>query len=94
MSIFLIYILTKRKYRGMLFLPVINNAKHLSLVVLAYLLATFTYINAFTMTEDTTILLALDNLSIPITLFLSVLLLHEEWNRTKILGSSLIVLER
>jgi drug/metabolite transporter (DMT)-like permease len=91
-SIFLIYIFTKREYRGMLFLPVINNVKHLALVVLAYLLATFTYINAFTMTEDTTILLALDNLSIPITLFLSFLILNEELTRTKILGSSLIVL--
>ena len=44
------------------------------------------------MTKDTTILLGLDNLSIPITLLFAFLILKEELNNTKILGSALIVL--
>jgi uncharacterized membrane protein len=47
---------------------------------------------AFTMTKDTTILLGLDNLSIPITLLFAFLILKEQLSSTKIFGSALIVL--
>jgi len=64
----------------------------LLIVVLSYFIATYAYLIAFTMTEDTTILLGLDNLSIPITLLFAFLILKEKLSSTKILGSALIVL--
>jgi len=44
------------------------------------------------MTKDTTILLGLDNLSIPITLLFAFLILKEKLSSTKVWGSTLIVL--
>ena len=58
----------------------------------SYFIATYAYFMAFTMTKDTTILLGLDNLSIPITLLFAFVILKEQLSSTKILGSALIVL--
>jgi len=87
-----IYILVRTKYRDDLFIPVVKNSRYLFAAVLAYFIATYTYLMAFMMTKDTTILLSLDNLSIPITLLFAFWILKEELNSTKILGSALIVL--
>jgi uncharacterized membrane protein len=61
-------------------------------VVLAYIAAEYAYFIAFMITTNMTILLALDNLSIPITLLFSFFLLKERIDQVKILGASLIVL--
>ena len=66
--------------------------KYLLMVVLSYFIATYAYFIAFTMTKDTTILLGLNNLSIPITLLFAFLISKEKSSNTKILGSALIVL--
>jgi drug/metabolite transporter (DMT)-like permease len=87
-----IYILVRTKYRDELFIPIVKNSRYLFAAVLAYFIATYTYLMAFMMTKDTTILLSLDNLSIPITLLFAFWILKEELNSTKILGSALIVL--
>ena len=87
-----IYILSRKKYRGEILVPIIKNPKYLTIVVLSYLIAEYLYFIAFMITKDTTILLALDNLSIPIILLLSFFILQEDLNRNKIIGSSLIVL--
>jgi drug/metabolite transporter (DMT)-like permease len=91
-SLFLIYILVQEKYRLEIFSPLTTSAKYLSLVVLAYIAAEYAYFIAFMITTDTTILLVLDNLSIPITLLLSFFLLKEQIGHMKIIGSSLIML--
>ena len=70
-SLFLIYILVRKKYRLDFFSPLTTSAKYLSLVVLAYIAAEYAYFIAFMITTNMTILLALDNLSIPITLLFS-----------------------
>jgi uncharacterized membrane protein len=59
---------------------------------LAYIAAEYAYFTAFMITTDTTILLALDNLSIPVTMMLSFFLLKEKIDRNKIIGASLIVI--
>jgi uncharacterized membrane protein len=58
----------------------------------SYFIATYSYFIAFTMTKDTTILLGLDNLSIPITLLFAFLILKEKLSSTKLWGSALIML--
>ena len=73
-------------------MPIVKNPKYLTIVVSSYLIAEYLYFIAFMITKDTTILLALDNLSIPIILLFSFLILQEELNRNKVIGSSLIVL--
>jgi drug/metabolite transporter (DMT)-like permease len=90
--IFLVYILIRKKYRSEFFSPLTTSAKYLSITVLAYIAAEYAYFIAFMLTRDTTILLILDNLSIPITLFFSYFLLKEHIDQLKIIGSSLIVL--
>ena len=87
-----VYILARKKYREELLIPMEKNLKYLLLVVLSYFIATYAYFMAFTMTKDTTILLGLDNLSIPITLLFAFVILKEQLSSTKILGSALIVL--
>ena len=87
-----IYILSRKKYRGEIFVPIVKNPKYLTIVVSSYLIAEYLYFIAFMITKDTTILLALDNLSIPIILLFSFLILQEELNKNKVIGSSLIVL--
>jgi drug/metabolite transporter (DMT)-like permease len=82
----------RKKYRDDLLAPIVKNSRYLLTAVLAYIIASYAYFIAFTMTKDTTILLGLDNLSIPITLLFAFLILKEELNNTKILGSALIVL--
>ena len=69
-----------------------TNLQYLLMAVLCYFIATYAYFMAFTMTKDTTILLGLDNLSIPITLLFAFLILKEQLSSTKIFGSALIVL--
>ena len=91
-TIFLVYILVRKKYRRGIFSPLAARAKYLCLVVLAYIAAEYAYFSAFTITSNTTILLVLDNLSIPITLSFSYFLLKEQIGEMKIIGSSLIVL--
>src|SRR5262249_13370946 len=86
------YVLSRKKYREILFMPIIKTSQSLFIAVLAYIIASYAYYIAFMMTKDTTILLGLDNLSIPITLLFAFLILKEELNNTKILGSALIVL--
>ena len=61
-------------------------------MVLAYITAEYAYFIAFMITTNTTILLALDNLSIPITLLFSFFSLKERIDQMKIIGTSLIVL--
>ena len=90
--IFTVYIMARKKYRTEFFSPITANAKYLSLVVLAYIAAEYAYFTAFMITTDTTILLALDNLSIPVTMTLSFFLLKEKIERNKIIGASLIVI--
>jgi hypothetical protein len=58
----------RKEYRNGIFTPIEKNSKYLLMVVCAYLIAEYAYFIAFMITTDTTILLALDNLSIPITL--------------------------
>jgi len=91
-SLFLVYILVRKKYRVEIFSPLTTSAKYLFLVVLAYITAEYAYFIAFMITTDTTILLVLDNLSIPITLLFSYVLLKEQIDQIKIIGSSFIVL--
>jgi hypothetical protein len=66
--IFAIYIVSRTKYRTTMFAPLLTSSKYLAWAALAYILAEYTYFIAFTITHETSILLALDNLSIPITL--------------------------
>jgi drug/metabolite transporter (DMT)-like permease len=87
-----VYILARKKYRDELLLPIEKNLKYLLMVVLFYFIATYSYFIAFTMTKDTTILLGLDNLSIPITLLFAFLILKEKLSSTKLWGSALIML--
>jgi drug/metabolite transporter (DMT)-like permease len=87
-----VYILLRKEYRTGIFTPIEKNSKYLLMVVCAYLIAEYAYFIAFMITTDTTILLALDNLSIPITLLFSFLILKEGLDRNKVIGSSLIVL--
>ena len=61
------------------------------LAILEYIMAEYTYFVAFTITQKTTILLALDNLSNPIVLLFSYILLKEQMGENKIVRSSLIV---
>jgi uncharacterized membrane protein len=90
-AIFLSYMLARKTYRVELFGPLQANATYALLVAFAYVAAEYAYFMAFTITSDTTILLALDNLSIPMTLLLSFLFLKEAMDRQKMLGSSLIL---
>jgi drug/metabolite transporter (DMT)-like permease len=90
--IFLMYVLVRKHYRTEFFSPLTSSAKYLAIVVLVYIGAEYAYFTAFMITSDTTILLALDNLSIPITLSLSFFLLKEQIDQRKIIGSSLIVI--
>ena len=75
-----------------MFSPLIINTKYLAWAALAYILAEYTYFIAFTITHETSVLLALDNLSIPITLIFPYLFLKEQISENKRLGSSLIVI--
>jgi uncharacterized membrane protein len=90
--IFAIYILSRKKYRTVMFSPLITSTKYLTWAALAYILAEYTYFIAFTITHETSILLALDNLSIPITLIFSYFFLKEQISENKLLGASLIVI--
>ncbi len=90
--IFMTYILARRQYRQKILSPIRNSIKSLSMVVIAYLVAEYAYFTAFMLTTDTTILLVLDNLSIPITIVFSFVMLKEHVSMTKIIGSSLIIL--
>jgi drug/metabolite transporter (DMT)-like permease len=89
--LFLVYLLCRRRYRTELVPSLTGRTGYLTLVVLAYFVAQYTYLIAFSMTTDTTILLGLDNLSTPVVLALSYLLLHEPLTPSKTIGSSLIV---
>lgn len=87
-----IYVLVRKKYRRSVMTPIIDKPKYLLMAVLIYVMAEFTYFIAFMITTDTTILLALDNLSIPVILLFSFLILKEELDKDKVIGSSLIVI--
>ena len=78
--------------RFSLFTPLTTNATYLAIVVIAYIAAEYAYFIAFMITKDTTILLTLDNLSVPITLLLSFLFLKESMDPHKMIGSSLILI--
>jgi uncharacterized membrane protein len=67
--IFAIYILSRKQYRAALFAPRISSTTYLAWAALAYILAGYTYFIAFTITHETIILLALDDLSNPLHLF-------------------------
>ena len=90
--IFAVYILSKRKYRTAMFTPLITSTKYLIWAALAYTLAEYTYFIAFSITHETTILLALDNLSIPIIIIFSYFFLKEQINENKLIGASLIII--
>lgn len=87
-----IYVLLRKKYRRTMMTPIINRPKYLLMAVLIYVIAECTYFVAFMITKDTTILLALDNLSIPVILLFSFLILKEGLDKDKVIGSSLIVI--
>lgn len=72
--------------------PIIDKPKYLLMAVSIYVIAEFTYFIAFMITTDTTILLTLDNLSIPVILLFSFLILKEGLDKDKVIGSSLIVI--
>jgi drug/metabolite transporter (DMT)-like permease len=90
--IFVFYILSRKKYRTVMFSPLITSTKYLAWAALAYILAEYTYFIAFTITHETSILLALDNLSIPITLIFAYFFLKEQISENKLIGASLIVI--
>jgi uncharacterized membrane protein len=90
--IFSIYILSKSKYRTTMFTPLIASTKYLTWAALAYILAEYTYFIPFTITHETSILLALDNLSIPIIIILSYFFLEEQISENKFIGASLIII--
>jgi drug/metabolite transporter (DMT)-like permease len=90
--VFTLYILIRKRYRTEIFSPITTNTRDLALASVTYIAAEYMYFVAFTLTRDTTILLALDNLSIPVTLIFSSLLLKEEIGGNKIIGASLIVI--
>jgi uncharacterized membrane protein len=73
-------------------LQLTTSTKYLALASITYRAAEYTYFVAFTITRDTTIPLAMDNLSIPVTLVFSSLLLKEQIGGNKIIGVSLIVI--
>jgi uncharacterized membrane protein len=89
--IFALYIVSRKQYRTVMFSPLITGTKYLAWAALAYILAEYTYFIAFTITHETSILLALDNLSIPITLVFSYCFLKEQISENKLIGASLIV---
>ena len=72
--IFAISIVSRKRCRAAMFSPLIRSTKYLTWGALAYILAEYTYFIAFTITHETSILLALDNLSISITLVFFLLL--------------------
>jgi uncharacterized membrane protein len=90
--LFAMYILARKQYRARILSPIKNNHQYLICVVLFYIIAEYAYFSAFMITEDTTILLILDNVSIPITLILSFFFLKENIDIKKIMGSALIVM--
>jgi uncharacterized membrane protein len=90
--IFAIYILSRTKSRTTMFAPVLTSSKYLAWAALAYILAEYTYFIAFTITHETSILLALGNLSIPITLVFSYFFLKDQISENKLIGTSLIVI--
>jgi uncharacterized membrane protein len=92
MITFAIYILSRKKYRMAMFSPLIINTKDLTWAALAYILAEYMYFIAFTIIYEMSVLLVLDNLSIPITLIFSYIFLKEQISENKLLGSSLIVI--
>jgi uncharacterized membrane protein len=75
-----------------MFSPLIINTKYLTWAALAYILAEYMYFIAFTIIYEMSVLLVLDNLSIPITLIFSYIFLKEQISENKLLGSSLIVI--
>jgi uncharacterized membrane protein len=83
---------SRKQYRAAMFSPLIHSTKHLAWADLAYILAEYTYFIVFTITYETSILLALDNLSIPITLVFSYFFLKEQISENKLIGASLIVI--
>ena len=90
--LFALYILTRKQYRAAILSPIKNNHRYLICVVLAYILTEYTYFSAFMTTKDNTIFLALDNLSVQITLILSFFLLKEHIDIKRMVGSTLIVI--
>ena len=90
--IFAGYLLYRQKYRAKIFVPLTNHPKHLMLAALAYLIMMYAYLGAFALGTNTTILLALNNLAILITLLFSFLFLKEHIGATKVVGALLILL--
>jgi drug/metabolite transporter (DMT)-like permease len=88
---FLAYILARRHHRRQLVPALTTHVGTLAAAVIAYFVTQASYLAAFGLTRDTTILLALDNLSTPVILALSWLTLHETLDRRTLLGSGLIV---
>ena len=86
------YLLIRKKYRASIFSCLINNFKTILIITIIYLVSMQTYLEAYSITSETTILLALNNFTIPITLVFAYLFLKENIGRTKVIGASLIVL--
>ena len=84
--IFAIYIVSRKQYRTVMISPLISSTKYLAWAALAYILAEYTYFITFTITHETSILLALDNLSIPITLVFSYFFLKEHISEINLLA--------
>jgi uncharacterized membrane protein len=84
--IFAIYIVSRKKYPTTMFAPLLTSSKCLAWAALAYILAEYTYFIAFTITHETSILLALDNLPIPITLVFSYFFLKEHISEINLLA--------
>jgi uncharacterized membrane protein len=87
----IMYILSRKQYRAGVLGPIKNNYQYVIWVVIFYIAAEYAYFRAFMIEEDTTILLVLDNISIPITLILSFFVLKENIDIKKMMGSAIIV---
>lgn len=91
MIMFLGYIYWNKINRSKIVPVLYNNFYSITIIGLFYLISSYTYQDAFRITQDKNVLAALTKLSIPIVLFLSVVFLEEELNAQKIIGSILIV---
>ena len=92
LMILAIYLLSKEKYRKNILPCLMSDIKTIIIVTVVYLISMYTYLEAFNMTTKTTILLSLNNLTIPITLVFAYIILKEHISMIKIIGASFIVL--
>jgi drug/metabolite transporter (DMT)-like permease len=91
MLLFLGVLLARAPDRARLLPGIRHGGKVYVVVALMSLLANLAFQEAFALAPDPTVLLVIDKMSIPLVLFLSVLILEERLTTTKVAGSGLIV---